>query len=247
MGRKLTGSTPRDIIPPRVYGARVACVYELGTQPPSTAQYDAKLQYLVTFELHSVRRNVPALDPQGEVYQVSGFVPAYLGSSSKPSHMLDLIQACEGRKFTQAEIDGGYDPETLIGALLQVKVTTATKVAGGEYSKAESYLAIDPDDVFDESTGKGFDPEPIVSDVFFEIDPKNPTVIPADVPEWVGKMIMKSSEYQAGLKRKPEPEAAPAGDAGAAGNRRRRTAGAAAPAPAASTATATADDEDIPF
>jgi len=222
MGKTATGGgEPRELPPARTYLGIVNGVYDIGTQKGYGTNGPVS-KFIVSFELHT-RGNrkagpQPARNEKGDIHEISEFVSFYLGSRERPSNLLALVEACEGRKLSDDEIKKGYDIEQLLGKHCQVVVGHSTNAKGGAIAKIESFAAPDPDD--EEPTG-------LLDCHYFEIKGGS-TDIPDFVPKWVVGQIKKSKEFGGDVSATAET--------GANGRQ-----------PAMAGAAVGADDDSIPF
>lgn len=208
MGKIATGGgEPRELVPARTYLGCVVGCFELGKQPGYNGG-DPVTQYLVQFELHT-RGNrksgpLPACDRNGNVLVISDFLNFYLGSRARPSKLLGLAEAIEGRSFTDEEIRAGYDVEKLMDRWCQVRVVHEPNLKGVVKDKIGGYAALDPDEEVPTST---------LDSHFWEIDPAAARAheVPEFVPKFVADIVRKSREYGGGRTPFPEPIAAAAG------------------------------------
>jgi hypothetical protein len=99
-----------------------------------------------------------------------------------------VIEAAEGRKFSEADIKAGYDIESLLEASCKVQVVHKTNAKGSTSARVETVLPLDEDD----------DTPTMIGDAhYFEINPTSKD-IPDWVPKFVGDYIRKSEEFGGG-------------------------------------------------
>lgn len=203
---------PRKPIPAGNYFAIVCGVYDIGTQ--TGGQYGPKHQIIVQWELH--KRKGPMRNEKGDVMTTSNFYGLSFGDLSNLRHD---VEAMLGRKFTAAEAKSGYDIEELLGKPCRLQIVHDTKADGKIKDMIGTIMPLDEDDE---------KPKGEVDEVYFEINLHDLTV-PSSVPEWVAKIIRRSSEF-IGEK---------AGTATGGGSSGRQTARVGVGAPM--------QDDDIPF
>jgi hypothetical protein len=151
-------------------------------------------------------------------------------SLSEKANLRRDLESWRGRKFTAAEL-AGFDLKAIMGTACQLQVTHDTNKEGRTYAGVAAIMALP-------RGYKGPKPENPLAFFSFEEAGAAPTM-PADLPEWVQKIIAESREWKAAGGTMPPanaPEATPAPAP---------TGTATAPAPG--TATADADDDPIPF
>lgn len=186
MGKVATGSEPRALVPARGYYAVVCGVFDIGTQ--DSGNFGPSQQFVVEFELHRRKKGgggtEPARDEKGNTLTICMFVNFYLGQPAKPAKLLKLAEACERRKFTEAECKAGYDIETAIGKTLKVQVIHKES-SGVMKAQVDSIAPLDDDD--DE-------PEATLDSAYFEIKPDS-REIPEKLPKFVRDFIAKSVEF----------------------------------------------------
>ena len=194
MGKVATGGgEPRELIPARTYLGVVVGVFDIGTQ--NGGQFGPNHQFVVMFELHT--RKGPARDKKGENFTISEFVNFYLGSRTRQSNLLKLVEALEGRALSDDEIKKGYDIETLLGKACQVQVAHKLNAAGEPKARVAATMPMDPDDVA---------PVAEAGETYYEI-PADKSV-PETLPKFIRDMLAKCEEL--GGKRQLVPAGAAA-------------------------------------
>lgn len=139
------GDYTREMPPAGNYLAVCNGVYMLGTQPGYNGG-DAKLQVMLSFELH--KRRGPVLDSQGRIFEASAIMNF---AANEKSTLMDYAGALRGQAYTEDELkrmkeDGGFDAETLLGLACRLEIEHKPKADGTLKDKIKSVSRLDPDD-----------------------------------------------------------------------------------------------------
>ncbi len=136
---------PREVPPEGNYLARCNGVYMLGTQPGYQGG-DARLQVMLTFELH--KRKGPVRDSQGRVFEANAIMNHTFNIKST---LTEYAGALRGGAYTEGELanmkeEGGFDPESLIGLCCRLSIEHRKNAEGKVKDKIKSVSRLDPDD-----------------------------------------------------------------------------------------------------
>ena len=215
-------------IPAGVYVAVCYGLIDLGTHHNATFGNEAH-KVLIQWEVPDVRGD---FERDGEKVNLPRAISKrYTLSLSEKANLRRDLESWRGRKFTAAEL-AGFDLKAIMGTACQLQVTHDTNKEGRTFAAVAAIMALP-------RGYKGPKPENPLAFFSFEEAGAAPTM-PADLPEWVQKIIAESREWKAAAGTTPTANATEAAPApGPAGTE-------ATPAPG--TAATDADDDDpIPF
>lgn len=109
-------------------------------------------------------------------------------SLSEKANLRKDLESWRGRKFTAQEL-AGFDLRALVGAACQLQIVHETNKEGRTFATIAAIMALP------KGTPR---PQPENTPVFFSFEEAGERpVLPSGIPEWVGKIIMESKEWQA--------------------------------------------------
>jgi hypothetical protein len=144
-------------VPVGMHLARCYRIADLGTQPKNT-QYGLKHQrtVMISFEVHGEGADgQPMVTSRGEPLSISQDYNLTLNENSTLSKHLE---GWRGTKFTEAERNGGFDIQKILGVWAMVNVTASTSKQNGKvYHNIDGLLSV-PKMIKDAGLPTGFNP-----------------------------------------------------------------------------------------
>ncbi len=211
-----------DPVPEGLHPAVCVGIYDVGQQ--YSEKFDTtRRKCVLVFEL----LELPPLEMERDGQRVK--LPRCLSrrftlSLNEKAVLRAFLESWRGRRFTEAEL-GGFDLAKCLGIGAQVQVMHAPGTEGRTFANISNALP----------APKGVTVTPQTPLTLFSIANLTEPKLPAGLPEWLGKLVMESKEWDRLVVRSKAPAPAPKP---------------ASPAPAATAAPAEAapsSDDDVPF
>lgn len=181
-------SEGREPIQAGAYHAACCSIIDLGTQPPSNPKYRPRQMVLLQWELLDERVEYERDGVKKSFVQtISRRFSLSLGGGNKPTDFCKLLESWRGRPFT-AEEKNGFELRNVLGAngLLTV---VHNENGGNIYANVGSVSPLL------KGTAKRQAERPLLYFTLSDIPEGQPLEWPADMPEWIRELIMKSKEY----------------------------------------------------
>lgn len=180
-----TEGTKREPIPEDTYLAVCHMVCDLGTQHDEyMGKPIARRQVLIGWQFPSLPKT--EWEDENGTHQSTKYLTRFFTLSlDEKANLRKLCKGWRGRDFT-AEEKKAFDVSKMLGAPAQVQIVHDVKENGDIRDKIENVIKF-PNGM----AAPAIDGDPIS----FDFDDHQQ--IPANVPEWVGKIIMKSDEWKA--------------------------------------------------
>jgi len=198
-------------IPAGVYVAVCYGLIDLGTHHNPTFGNEAH-KCLVQWEVPEVRGE---FERDGQKVSLPRAISKrYTLSLSEKANLRKDLESWRGRKFTAQEL-AGFDLKAILGTACQLQVAHDTNKEGRTFASIAAIMAL-PRGM------KAPKPENPLAFFSFEEAGEKPE-LPADLPEWVQKIVMESREWKEAATGTPAPASATpspapaAPDGGAAG------------------------------
>lgn len=200
---KESGGKDIDPIPEGVYMAVCYGVVDLGTQFSAAFNNESR-KMLVQWELPDCRGE---FERDGQKMNLPRAISKrYTVSLSEKSNLRRDLEAWRGRKFSPSEL-AGFDLKRLLGTPCQLQITHDTTKEGRTVARVAAIMSLP----------RGMKAPAAENPLqFFSFDEAGPRpVLPASMPEWVGKIVMESKEWRQAYAATNEPatSTAPAVDA----------------------------------
>ena len=185
-------------IPAGVYVAVCYGLIDLGTHENKVFGGEAH-KCLVQWELPDVRGE---FERDGEKVSLPRAISKrYTLSLSEKANLRKDLESWRGRKFTAQELSG-FDLRALLGAACQLQIVHETSKEGRTYATIAAIMALP------KGTPR---PKPENPPTFFSFEEAGAKPeLPADLPEWVEKLVMESREWRNAMTGGPGPATAPA-------------------------------------
>lgn len=177
---KATGNGNFTPVSEGMHQAVCIWVVDLGTQWNETYKKSAR-KVAITWEIPEERIEI---DKDGETQNLPRVITkTYTNSLHEKAVLRKDLESWRGRSFTAKELEG-FDLSKLVGVNATLQVLHVTK-NDTTYANISNVLPL----------MKGQQQvQPETPTVMFALDDKKP--IPDQLPEWIGKIIMESDEWQ---------------------------------------------------
>jgi hypothetical protein len=192
-------------IPAGVYVAVAYGLVDLGTHHSPTFGNESH-KVLVQWEVPEVRGE---FERDGQKVSLPRAISKkYTLSLSEKANLRRDLESWRGRKFTAQELSG-FDLRALLGAACQLQIVHETSKEGRIYATIAAIMALP------KGTPR---PKPENTPTFFSFEEAGAKPeLPADLPEWVEKLVMESREWRNAMTgspaNAPAPGTAPTGGA----------------------------------
>lgn len=167
-----------ELTPEGVYTARCYRIIDLGTQK-GAEQFGGKEQHKVMISWELIGNDDPKMeegDNKGKPYSIH---KRYTVSLSEKASLRADLEAWRGKKFTAEELRG-FDLSNVLGAYCQIQVVHDET---GKYANVNAIMAY-----------KGDKPEPVNTDIVFDIDEPDLAVFDS-LSDNIKGIIMQAPEW----------------------------------------------------
>ncbi len=191
-----TAESNIEPVPEGVHPAVCVGLADVGTQYSEKFNTDHR-KVVVTWELPDLTKI--ELDRDGKKESLPRHVSRrFTMSLNEKANLRHMLESWRGRKFTDAELTG-FDIGKLLGIACQLQVMHETTSTGRTFADVANVLP----------AARGVEVKAETPPTLFSVNDLTAPELPAGLPEWLGKLVMESREWERLEKRQPA-QAAPA-------------------------------------
>lgn len=183
-------------VPPGVHVGVCFSVIDLGTQENRAFGNEAH-KVLIQWELPEVRKEYTWNGQKVNAPQTVS--NRYTLSLHEKASLRQDLESWRGQEFTEEEL-AGFDLHALLGAACQLQIVHQTSESGRIYSKIAAIMALPKGT----PCPKAENPPLVFA---FEED-GSPASLPANLPQWIAKIIHESKEWRGTATPPTSPGAA---------------------------------------
>ena len=187
-----TAESNIEPVPEGVHPAVCVSLYDVGTQYSEKFSTNHR-KLVVSWELP----DLPKIDLERDGKKES--LPRCVSrrftmSLNEKANLRHVLESWRGRKFTEGELSG-FDIAKLLGVPCQLQIMHETTGTGRTFADVANVLP----------AARGVDVKTETPTRLFSVNDLDAPELPADLPEWIGKLVMESREWERLSERRVKP------------------------------------------